>query len=118
LFALAALSAPSAARAACVPSLQTISGPVAGPVVSNGGPITVTGSGKIAGGPDGIDALTCAITTLTIKSGGTVRGSSVGVSNANTITTLTNKGTIGGFTGVKKPAQHEHDHHADQQRDD
>ncbi len=66
--AIAALSSPGAtsvARAACVPSLQVISGSFAGPVVSNGAAITVTGSGDISGGPDGVDALTCAITALT-----------------------------------------------------
>ncbi len=93
-FALAALGASGVARAGCVPSLQTISGPITGPVVSNGGAITVTGSGEISGYA-GVDADACAITKLTIKPGGTVLGSELtgsGVSNANTIATLTNKG--------------------------
>ena len=101
-FALAALGASGVARAGCVPSLQTISEPITGPIVSNGGAITVTGSGEISGYA-GVDADACAITKLTIKPGGTVLGGELtgsGVSNANTITTLTNKGTIGGFTGV------------------
>jgi hypothetical protein len=111
LIALAALCAPGAARAACAPSPQTISGPVAGPVDSNGGAITVTGSGKIAGDPDGVDAVKCAITKLTIKPGGTISGGNgafgakqggagaLGVSNADTITTLTNSGAISGGAG-------------------
>ena len=45
-FALAALGASGVARAACVPSLQIIARPISGPVVSNGGAITVTGSGR------------------------------------------------------------------------
>jgi hypothetical protein len=101
-FALAALGASGVARAACFPSPQTISGPVTGPVVGNGGAITVTGSGEISGHA-GVDADACAITTLTIKPGGTVLGTGIrglGVSNANTISALTNKGTIRGFTGV------------------
>ena len=39
LIVLAVFGAPSEARAACVPSLQIISGPRTGPVVSNGGAI-------------------------------------------------------------------------------
>ena len=109
LIALAALDLPGAARAACVPTPQIISGPFAGPVVSNGGAITVTGSGKISGGPDGVDALACAITTLTNQSGGTILGAAggtglsggVGVSNANTITALANSGKILGGAGGK-----------------
>src|SRR5580704_362825 len=75
-FALAALGASGVARAACDPSPQTIAKPTSGPVVSNGGAITVTGSGSISGGPssDAVDALTCAITKLTIKPGGSISG--------------------------------------------
>src|SRR6516164_2036793 len=72
IIVLAAFGAPDAAKAACVPSPKTISGPVAGPVVSNGGAITITGSGDISGGPDGVDAVACAITTLTNQSGGKI----------------------------------------------
>src|SRR5271165_6892997 len=62
--ALTALGGAGVARA-CVPSLQTISGQTAGPIVSNGGAITVTGSGSVNGGPTGVAALNCSITTLT-----------------------------------------------------
>ena len=107
IIVLAVFGAPDAAKAACVPSPETISGPVTGPVVSNGGAITVTGSGDISGGPDGVDALTCNITTLTNQSGGTISGGAggssavggAGVSNAATITTLSNAGKISGGTG-------------------
>jgi hypothetical protein len=107
LFAPSSLGAPSGARA-CAPSLQIISGPIAGPVVSNGGAIIVTGSGDISGNPDGIDAVKCAITRLAIKPGGTISGANGvdgfrqggaggnGVSNSQTITTLTNGGSISG----------------------
>src|SRR5947209_1813586 len=44
LVVLAALGAPGAARAACVPSQQTINRPTAGPILSNGGGISVTPS--------------------------------------------------------------------------
>ena len=76
VFALAALGASGVARAACDPSPQIIATPTSGPIFSNGGAITVTGSGSITGGPggDGVDALTCAITTLTNQLGGTISG--------------------------------------------
>jgi hypothetical protein len=45
---------PGAAQAACIPSPQIIATPTSGPILSNGGAITVTGSGSIAGHPDGI----------------------------------------------------------------
>ena len=114
-FALTALGASGVARAACVPSPQIIATPTSGPIFSNGGAITVTGAGSITGGPggDGVDALTCAITTLTIQAGGTISGGNggggygrrggVGVSNAGTITTLSNSGTISGGAGGRLP---------------
>ncbi len=105
LIALGAFGVPGAARAACVPSLQIISGSVSGPIVSNGGAITVTSTGSVAGKPDGVDAVSCSIATLTdsgaINGGGGAVGAAggVGVSNSQTITTLSNAGTIGGGTG-------------------
>jgi hypothetical protein len=109
-FALAALTAAGVARAACVPSLQTIATPMSGPIFSNGGAITVTGSGSISGGPDGVNALNCPITKLTNQSDGTISGGNgaggtlggaggAGVSNDRTITTLTNRGAISGGNG-------------------
>ena len=108
-FALAAIGASGVARAACVPSPQIIATPVSGPISSNGGAITVTGSGSITGGPggDGVDALTCAITTLTNRPGGTISGGNgvsgavggAGVANAGMITTLTNSGKVIGGVG-------------------
>jgi hypothetical protein len=113
VFALAALGASGVARAACVPSPQIIATPTSGPIFSNGGAITVTGSGSITGGPGGagVDALTCPITTLANQSGGTISGLSgvagsltggnggAGVSNAGTIKRLSNSGTISGGIG-------------------
>ena len=107
LVALAAVGASGVARAACVPSPQIIDTPTSGTIFSNGGAITVTGSGSIAGDPDGVDALTCSITTLTNQSGGMISGGTgrtsapggAGVANARTIRTLTNSGTISGGSG-------------------
>ena len=104
LIALAALGAPDVARA-CVPSLQTISAPTVGPVHSNSGAITITSSGSIAGGPDGVDAPTCSISTLNNSgtvggaAGGATAAGGRGVSSSQTIMTLTNGGTITGGAG-------------------
>src|ERR1700722_4387073 len=90
LIALAALVAPDVARA-CIPSLQTISTPTLGPVLSNSGAIAVTSSGSIAGGPNGVDASNCNISTLMNNGaiGGHVGGASAaggkGVSSSQTI---------------------------------
>jgi hypothetical protein len=108
LIALAAFGAPDVARA-CVPTPQTISTPTGGPVLSNGGAITVTSSGSIAGSPDGVDAPTCSVSTLmnsgSISGAGGAAGApgGVGVSNAKgvTIGSLANNasGTIIGGNG-------------------
>jgi hypothetical protein len=114
LIALAALGGSDSAQA-CVPSLQTISAPTVGPVLSNDGAIVVTSTGVINGGPDGVDAPTCSISTL--SNSGTVGGATggagaaggrgVAVSSGQTITTLTNDGTIkggvGGSAGISDP---------------
>ncbi len=111
LVAIGALAAPDRALAACSGLDQIISTSKMGPVFSDGGAITVTGTGSISGDPDGVDALTCAITTLTNQSGGTISGGNgfsggftggaggSGVSSVSTITTLTNSGTIRGGNG-------------------
>jgi hypothetical protein len=62
---LLATASPSAAQAQFGGMIQIISGPRVGPVVSNGGAITVTKTGIISGGPDGVDAVTKSITKLT-----------------------------------------------------
>jgi hypothetical protein len=113
LVALAALAAPDQALAACSGHDQTISTSRTGPVHSNGGAITVTGSGSILGGPSGDaggDGVSSASTITTLSNGGTISGGSgttvsagaggVGVSNAGTITTLTNSGKINGGNGA------------------
>jgi hypothetical protein len=112
LIALAALGALDDARA-CVPSSQTISAPTVGPVLSNDGAIIVTSTGVISGGPDGVDAPTCSISTLSnngtvaAAAGGAGAAGGKGVSNGQTITTLTNGGTIkggaGGSAGISGP---------------
>jgi hypothetical protein len=95
LIALAALTAPGAARAECVPSQQTINRPTAGPIVSNGGGITVAAAGSILGDPDGVDAISCSISHLTnagaiIGAGATnaAAAGGIGVLNDQTITAL------------------------------
>ncbi len=70
---------------------QTISTGVTGPVLANGGSILVTGAGSIAGGAEGVFAENCSITTLTNK--GSI-GAAIGVPGG--IGVLTNSGrTIG-----------------------
>src|SRR5271163_4069211 len=111
LVALGALAAPDRALAACSGSNQTISTPTTGPVVSNGGAITVTKTGIVAGlggvtGLPGVLVTVCPATTLTNRgaitggagSAGNVAaaGGGAGVSSAGTITKLTNSGTISG----------------------
>jgi hypothetical protein len=74
LIALASFGSIDAAQAACVPSLQTISASTPGPVRSNGGAISVTSSGSVAGNPEGVDAVTCSLSTLV--NGGAINGKS------------------------------------------
>jgi hypothetical protein len=64
LIALAAFAAPDAAQAACSGKDQTISTAVKGPILSTGGKITVNGAGVINGGPTGVNASSCSISTL------------------------------------------------------
>ena len=94
---LLATASPSAAQAQFGGMNQIISGPVAGPIDSNGGAITVTSTGIISGGPDGVDAVTYSITKLT--NSGAIKGAAgaasaaggLGVSNLQTISALINK---------------------------
>ena len=91
LAAPAALTEPGASWAACASSTQTISTGVTGPVLANGGSILVTGAGSIAGGAEGVFAENSSITTLTNK--GSI-GAAIGVPGG--IGVLTNSGqTIG-----------------------
>jgi hypothetical protein len=102
---LLATASPSAAQARFGGLNQIISGPVMGPIKSNGGAITVTGTGVISGGPDGVDAFAHSITKLT--NSGAINGAAgtasaaggLGVSNRETIAALINKGSIGGGAG-------------------
>jgi hypothetical protein len=145
--AFAALGCPGA-KAACVPSLQTISIlNYPGPIISNGGDITVNSGASVVGGPTGVYASSCGIGALSnsgeisglspaaaptvggigllvnlgqtigsltnlydarIQGGSGGRGTALnasgvaggaGVSNAGTITSLTNGGLIVGGTG-------------------
>jgi hypothetical protein len=84
---------------------QIITGPVTGPILSNGFAITVTKTGSIAGGPDGVDAVAFSITTLANRgaingaAGATSATGGLGVSNRRTIATLINNGLIDGGAG-------------------
>ncbi len=102
---LLAAASPSAAQAQFGGKNQIISGPVVGPIKSNGGAIAVTKTGSIAGGPDGVDAVAFSITKLTNR--GAINGAAgtasaaggLGVSNFQTIGALINKGSIDGGAG-------------------
>ncbi len=91
--------APGAAFA-CSGASQLIDTKVAGPILSTGGAITVLLDGIVNGGPTGVSVSSCSVSTL-FNSGSISGGSAyeapggVGVSNRQTITTLTNSGTIG-----------------------
>src|SRR5271165_3414728 len=103
LIVLAVLGLPGAARAACNGTNTTISTTVSGPISSTGGSIKVLKSGTINGGPTGVSASSCSISTLT--NNGSILGGvgsatgGVGVSNGQTITTLANSGAISGGQG-------------------
>jgi hypothetical protein len=104
LIALAAFGGPGAAYA-CSGADQTISHIVHETVVSTGGSITVDPGKGIFGAPDGVDAFNCDISTL--MNGGGINAAmgslgatgGTGVSNRQTIATLTNGGTISGGAG-------------------
>ena len=76
--ALLATASPSAAQAQLGGTNLIISTPTTGPVLSNGGAITVTSTGIISGGPDGVDAVTQSITKLTNR--GAINGAAGAVS--------------------------------------
>ncbi|HEY1935820.1 MAG TPA: PEP-CTERM sorting domain-containing protein [Acetobacteraceae bacterium] len=122
LVALAGLTLPgSAALASCIATSQVISGP-SGPVASDGGDITVTTSGAVAGGTSpGVDVLACPATSIgnaggitgavgvvvvsgqsvtLLSNSGVISGGSTGVQNNGSIGELSNSGTISGGAGV------------------
>jgi hypothetical protein len=77
LVALGALAAPDRALAACSGHNQTISTSRTGPVLSDGGAITVTTSGSVTGssgvtGSDGVDVTSSP--AKTIDNSGTITG--------------------------------------------
>ena len=85
-----------------MPTNQTISTTVSGPIHSNGAAIAVTSTGTINGGLTGVAALSFSITTLS-NSGSILGGTGIGagtggagVLNNQTITALINYGTIAG----------------------
>jgi hypothetical protein len=103
LIALGVFAAP--AQAACSGPDQIISTSTAGPIVSNGGAITVTNNGIITGlaglgVSDGVD-VGPACPATTVANSGSISGAAggAGVSNSDTIGTLTNSGTIAGGAG-------------------
>ena len=107
LAALIAIGAPGEAFA-CSNLDQTILAAKTGPILGDGGAITVTSTGSILGDPNGVDASGCSITTLGVRAGGAISGQNspspggaggTGVWNAATITTLANNGTISGGNG-------------------
>jgi hypothetical protein len=104
---LLATASPSAAQAQFGGTNQIISTPTTGPVLSNGGAITVTTTGSVTGpsgvtGLVGVEVTVYSTTTLTnngaISGGAGYAAGAAGVSNSatTTITTLTNSGAISG----------------------
>jgi hypothetical protein len=95
LVALGACAGP--AEALCSGSNQTISAPETSTAQSDGGDITITSGGSIAAklgialfsAPNGCSA-------GTVNNAGSINYSTFGVINQNSITTLTNSGTIAG----------------------
>ena len=81
--------------AACIPTDQIISTPVPGPVISDGGSITVTPTGAILSG--GVSAA-CPVTTLVNR--GAIDGLT-GISTSGEIGQVDNSGTINGSTGIE-----------------
>ena len=110
LVALGALAAPDRTHAACSGPNQTISTQTTGPILGNGGVITVTATGNVTRsggvtGSDGVDVTGCPARTL--ANSGTITGGAgsarkgeaaggAGVSNSGTIGSLNNSGTISG----------------------
>ena len=104
---LLATASPSAVQAQFGGTNQIISTPTTGPVLSNGGAITVTTTGSVTSpsgvtGLAGVDVTVYSTTTLTnngaITGGAGSAAGGAGVSNSatTTITTLTNIGAISG----------------------
>ena len=94
------LSAP--AEASCSQSNQTISSPTTSTKQSNGGNITITSGGSITTNL-GIILLSTptGCSAGTINNAGSINYSTYGVFNQNSVTTLTNSGTIAGSTATR-----------------
>jgi hypothetical protein len=65
LIVLATLAAPDRAWACSGANVPPINTPVPGPILGTGGSITVLTHGVVNGGPTGVNALNCSISTLT-----------------------------------------------------
>src|SRR5580692_7569108 len=103
--ALACILFPAgAAWAQCTGSTQTISTATSDTVNSNGGAIEVTGSGNISvAGNNGIAAIACDATSITVDGGGLVTASGatgVVVGFIATVNALSNNGTISGISAI------------------
>src|SRR5271163_4668483 len=87
LVALGAFAAPDRALAACSGSNQTIVSSTTGPLLSNGGAITVTTSGIVTGGIVGDTGLPGILVTVcpatTIGNSGTIVGGAVSIGLGN-----------------------------------
>ena len=98
--ALGVFSAP--AEASCSQSNQTISSPTTSTKQSNGGNITITSAGSITANL-GITLLSTptGCSAGTINNAGSINYSTYGVFNQNSVTALTNSGTIAGSTATR-----------------
>jgi hypothetical protein len=96
---LIVIAAPDRASACSGLNVPPVNTPVPGPILGTGGSITVLIHGVVNGGPTGVNASDCSISTLTNSGsiGGGTNGA--GVANNQTIGTLTNHGKIVGGSG-------------------
>src|SRR5271166_4430067 len=122
MLALAAISLPSKLALAlpCSPSNQIIATSVPGPINSDGGSITITGTGLVSNSSGAGVQVDCPAATIdnagsvvsvtgvsvrdigsvgVLSNGGTISFSVTGISNTGTISQLSNSGTIVGDSG-------------------
>ncbi len=107
--ALATLGLAESAKAACSGADQTITGLAVGPVLGTGGAVDVLSGGAVLGGPSGVRAADCSISTFAnggligggAGAAGSAGGAAVQGDAGRTIGTLANSasGTIVGGAG-------------------
>lgn len=111
---LLGLFAPSFAQAACLPSNQSIGTSLIGPLLGDGGNISILPGGSVTGGANGVDLIACGASRLdnagslsgtqgivlgtasagTITNSGSISAGSAGIASGGTIGVLSNSGAI------------------------